>query len=154
MKKLLLLFFFALQHTFSIGQVDTATQKQTGKMSMPKDTSNRGVELLIDTVEVYNIVEQFPEFPEGNQAMYKFIHDNLVYPTQDCVKGKVYLKFLVNKEGNISNIEVLRGIKGYPEFEREAIRVVKKMPPWIPGKQNGKAVSVWFTLPISFSLDK
>lgn len=100
-------------------------------------------------------VEQMPDFPGGPAELAKFLRSNIIYPSigiQERVKGKVFLKFKVDKEGNIDNIEVLHGVKGYPAFEKEAIRVVKEMPQWKAGKQNGKAVPVLFTLPIDFSL--
>lgn len=120
-----------------------------------ENDSTRKVIAVPKTEESYIAVEQMPEFPGGNEAMNQFIVDNIKYPSvgvKKKIQGKVYLKFKVNADGNISDTEVVRGIKDYPAFEEEAIRVIKLMPAWIPGKQDGKYVSVWFTLPFNFSL--
>ena len=103
----------------------------------------------------FTIVEQMPEFPGGSEAMNKFLSDNLHYPSQaekDSVSGTVYLRFVVETSGRVSNIKVLRGIGG--GCDEEAVRVVKLMPDWIPGRQNGKKVDVQFTLPIRFRLNR
>ena len=135
-------------------QVSTVTQEGTGdeEIIIPENTGNGVVETK---EEIFTVVEQMPEFPGGVEEMYKFLYKLLVYPPigrEEGISGKVILNFKVDKEGGISDIEVLRGLKGYPAFENEAIRVVKKMPRWKPGKQNGKAVNVSFNLPVSFTI--
>jgi TonB family protein len=103
--------------------------------------------------EVYTVVEVMPQFPGGNEAMMQFIRDNLVYPEmakEVGVQGKVICNFTVGKDGEVYDVNVLRGI-GYG-CDQEAIRVIKMMPKWIPGKQNGRPVNVKFNLPISFKL--
>lgn len=105
--------------------------------------------------ENYNVVEQMPEFPGGQDAMMKFISKNVKYPEnaiQNNVEGKVVLKFVVNTQGEIRDIEVISKVKYGYGLEEEAIRVIKKMPRWTPGKLNGKPVNVYFSLPISFRL--
>ncbi|WP_108821937.1 energy transducer TonB [Dysgonomonas sp. Marseille-P4361] len=100
-----------------------------------------------------SIAEIMPQFPGGEAEMYKFIKDNLKYPVVDQetgTQGRVTIRFVVSKTGEISNIEVLRGVS--PSCDREALRVVKSMPNWIPGRQNGNTVPVYFTLPIVFKL--
>jgi len=100
--------------------------------------------------------EVMPEFPGGYLAMSKFISNHLIYPQigrENRITGRIYLKFKVNKKGEISDIGVEHGIRGFPEFEMEAINVIKMMPAWKPGMQDGKPVSVFFTLPISFNLN-
>ena len=102
-------------------------------------------EILVDRVE------QMPQFPGGEQKLLKFIQDNLKYPnTESCVQGRVIVRFVVTKTGSIENIEVVRSLE--PSFDKEAVRVIKLMPKWIPGKQNGVNVSVYFTLPINFKI--
>lgn len=99
--------------------------------------------------------EQMPQFPGGTDAMMKFISSSLVYPKTAAemgISGKVMLQFEVDRKGKIKNIRVIRGIGG--GCDEEAVRVVGLMPRWNPGKQNGTAVSVYFTLPIQFSLQK
>jgi len=103
--------------------------------------------------EVYTVVEDMPQFPGGNEAMMQFIRENLVYPKmakEVGLQGKVICNFTVGKDGEVYNVNVLRGI-GYG-CDQEAIRVIKMMPKWMPGKQNGKPVNVKFNLPISFKL--
>jgi protein TonB len=104
--------------------------------------------------KIFTVVEQNPEFPGGPAAMMKYLYDNLHYPTvaqENGIKGKVTLQFVVDKGGVISQIKVLKGVD--PSLDKEAVRVVQSMPKWIPGKQNGKPVNVWFTLPVSFQLN-
>lgn len=99
------------------------------------------------------VAEQMPEFPGGESSMRSYIQSNLQYPTmarESGIQGTVYVTFVVSKTGNISDIKVLRGIGG--GCDEEAVRVIKSMPGWIPGKQNGKAVPVQFNLPIKFIL--
>lgn len=98
-------------------------------------------------------VEQQPDFPGGLRELAKFLSNNMKYPLpaqRMSIEGKVALTFIVSKTGEISNIEVLKGI-GFG-CDEEAIRVVKLMPRWNPGKQSGRAVPVKFTLPITFAL--
>lgn len=99
------------------------------------------------------IAEVMPKFPGGEEAMQKFINENLKYPVvaqESGISGRVTLRFVVTKTGEISDVQVVRGID--PSCDREALRVVKSMPRWLPGQQNGKNVPVYFTLPIVFRL--
>ena len=101
---------------------------------------------------VYDMVEQMPEFPGGMPAMIDFLQANLKYP-EDAIKqnvgGRVLVMFVVEPDGSLSNVGVAR--KVFPSLDAEAIRVVKTMPKWKPGKEKGKPVRVNFTLPIVFS---
>jgi protein TonB len=102
---------------------------------------------------IFTFVEQMPSFPGGEEKMGEFIGENLKYPSRardNQTEGKVVLTFVVNETGGISDIKVLRDIGD--GCGQAAIDVIKKMKPWSPGKQNGKAVPVQFTLPIQFSL--
>jgi len=106
-----------------------------------------------DEERIFEFVEEMPEFPGGYAAMVKFIQKNLQYPPmarENSISGRVYLKFVVEPSGEVSKIQLLRGIGG--GCDEEAIRVVKKMPKWKPGRQRGKAVRVLFNLPIRFQL--
>ncbi len=105
--------------------------------------------------EVHTSVEKEAFFPGGYPALMSYIQTNLVYPTEGIeinAQGKCYLRFIVDFEGRISSVKVLRGIQGCPECDREAIRVLKGMPEWEPGKVGGVSVSSYFDLPINFSL--
>jgi len=96
------------------------------------------------------------EFPGGFPAMMKFIQENLEYPQSGIeigAQGKCYLRFVVGDDGEISTVKVMRGIAGCPECDREAVRVIKSMPKWKPGKIKGASVSSYFDLPINFTLE-
>ena len=100
------------------------------------------------------VVEVMPEYPGGMDAMMKFVAENLKYPEQmqkDKVEGRVLLSFVVEKDGSVTNIEEVKS--PHPVLTEEAIRVVKLMPKWKPGKQDGKEVRVQFNLPITFRLN-
>jgi periplasmic protein TonB len=106
-----------------------------------------------DDNQIFTVVEQQPEFQGGYEAMINFIKKNLRYPASARrmgVDGTVYVQFVVGKDGSISEVKTIRGISA--DCDREAERVVKQMPSWKPGKQNGKPVFVRFVLPIRFKL--
>lgn len=101
--------------------------------------------------KVYTVVEQMPEFPDGGQpGMLEYIQNNISEEVRATNKeGRITLSFVVERDGSISNIEILRS-KGDKQLEDEAVRIIKQMPKWIPGKQRGKVVRVKYTLPVSF----
>jgi len=106
-----------------------------------------------EDVQIFTVVENDPEFPGGMEALYKYLRSNIKYPQlarDNNITGKVYVTFVVEKDGSIANPRVLKDIGG--GCGAEAIRVVKAMPKWTPGKQRGKAVRVQFNLPVSFNL--
>ena len=99
------------------------------------------------------MVEQKPEFHRGEAAMYKWLSENIVYPSaasEQGVQGRVVVEFVVGKDGSITNVRVLR--PRHPALDKEAVRVVKAMPKWIPGRNNGQPVKVTYTLPVTFKL--
>lgn len=101
-------------------------------------------------------VEHMPEFPGGEAALFKYLGDQIVYPPdakKKGIKGVVFVYFIIDELGNVTNAEVKRGVKDGEDLNAEALRVVKSMPQWKPGTQNGKPASVQFTLPIRFTLD-
>ena len=105
--------------------------------------------------DVYTIVEQMPEFPDGPEGLKIYMLANVKYPPlalDNGIQGKVFISFVVNKEGRITNAKVARSVD--PSLDQEALRVVESMPSWIPGKQNDKAVDVQYTLPVEFKLPK
>ncbi|MBQ2290686.1 MAG: energy transducer TonB [Paludibacteraceae bacterium] len=102
--------------------------------------------------EIFMIVETMPEFPGGQQAMMKFIAENVQYPANAMEKGgRVVCQFVVEKDGHIGDIQVVR-TSGDASLDKEAVRVIGTMPKWKPGIQLGKPVRVTFTLPINFKL--
>ncbi len=103
---------------------------------------------------VFQVVEQQPEFPGGLQALYKYLADNINYPRvsrENGSQGRVFIRFVVNTDGSIQDAEVIRS-SGDVYLDREAVRVVSGMPKWSPGMQSGKAVRVYFTVPVLFKL--
>jgi periplasmic protein TonB len=101
--------------------------------------------------KVFQVVEEMPEFPGGEQAMYAFLRKHMVYPTvarENGISGRVYVKFTVQPDGRVSDVYVARGIGG--GCDEEAVRVVRMMPNWKPGIQSGRAVAVEYTLPLNF----
>jgi len=102
---------------------------------------------------IFDVVEQPPLFPGGNGALMDFLHTNTKYPVvaqENGVQGRVVVAFVVEKDGSISDVHVLKSVD--PSLDREAARVVKSMPRWQPGKQNGTTVRVKFNVPVSFKL--
>jgi len=111
------------------------------------------VEEEVDEDEIFMIVEQQPEFPGGNDKLFKFLSNNLRYPPQAVemdIEGMVVVQFVVDKKGNINDIKIIKPLGG--GCDEESVRIVKAMPKWKPGKQRGKSVNVRFNLPIRFVL--
>lgn len=121
----------------------------SGVLSAQSDT----VKQASDTKEVFNLVEIQPEFPGGEKALIEYLGTNIVYPRdarESNIQGTVYIVFVLEIDGSVSNVKCIRGIGG--GCDEEAIRVVSAMPNWTPGYQRGKPVRVQFTLPIRFVL--
>jgi protein TonB len=103
--------------------------------------------------EIFVAVEQQPEFPGGTAALMKWLASNVRYPQmalENGISGRVIVKFVVEKDGSVSGVTLVRGVD--KDLDREAIRVVKSMPKWQPGKNNGQAVRCYFNLPVNFKL--
>ena len=103
--------------------------------------------------KVFDMVEQMPTFPGGQQELMSYLGKNIKYPTiaqENGTQGRVIIQFVVERDGTITDVHVARGVDPY--LDKEAVRVVQSMPKWIPGKQNGKAVRVKFTVPVMFRL--
>lgn len=125
-------------------------------MEIEEDTEVEFIETVEEEVveeEVFTIVENMPSFPGGDEALLKYLGQNIKYPAiaRDAgIQGRVYVTFVVEKDGSVTDVKVLRGIGG--GCDEEAIRVVENMPKWSPGKQRGKPVKVQYNLPIRFTL--
>ena len=101
----------------------------------------------------YVVVETRPEFPGGEKELMKYIKDNLKYPVisqENGVEGRVVVRFVVNKQGEATDVEILKGLDS--ACDKESIRVIESMPRWIPGERGGRAVDVYYTLPVMFKL--
>lgn len=122
-------------------------------MLFGQDKGTISTEGTVKGEQIYDIVEQYPEFPGGYSALTKWIDDNLKYPVEaamDGIEGRVIVQFIVRPTGKVVDAEVVRGIA--PSLDKEALRLINIMPSWIPGRQKGKAVNVRYTLPITFKL--
>lgn len=126
-------------------EADANTQIQA-KVEVQQEEENEEV------VNFY-VIEEKPEFPGGEAAMFQWISKTVKYPEiakENGVQGKVFVQFVIGKEGKVTDVQVVRGVD--PSLDKEAIRVIQNMPAWKPGKQRGKAVKVSFQLPINFKL--
>lgn len=106
-----------------------------------------------DKPPIFTVVEDMPSFPGGKKALYAYLGDNIKYPDvakKEGIQGTVYVTYVIEKDGSISHAKVLRGV--HESLDKEAVRVIKTMPKWEPGKQRGKAVRVQYTLPIKYTL--
>ncbi len=142
-----------------ITEIAATTSNGTNQMSIPTvepnivaPPSNPIIEAT-PTDEPHEILEQQAEFQDGLQALYKWLGSNVKYPTicrENSISGKVVVRFIVEKDGSITKPQVARS--AHPSLDEEALRVVRMMPHWKPGKQQGRAVRSYFTLPIKFEL--
>ncbi len=116
---------------------------------VPPETDDEDVE----EQQIFQVVENMPEFPGGRAALMKYLATNIKYPPyakEAGIQGRVFINFVVERDGSITAVKVLRGIGG--GCDEEAVRVVKAMPKWKPGMQRGKPVRVSFNLPVKFTL--
>lgn len=148
---------FVVIAIFVSQQVSTGTRENRAENLYVENESETVVEEdsapLAPEDNVYDMPEIEPIFPGGDEAMAKWIQQNVSYPLEAMEMGEqgiVYVKFVIDKDGSVINAEVRKGVS--ESLDNEALRVVKKMPKWIPGELDGKKVRVSFTLPISFKL--
>ena len=106
-----------------------------------------------EETKVFDVVEQMPQFPGGPNALFEYLSKNIKYPVvaeENGIQGRVIVTFVVERDGSITDVKVAKSVD--PSLDKEAMRVVKSMPHWIPGKQNGSAVRVKYTVPVTFRL--
>lgn len=151
MKRILVLVLISLLASPFLIQ---AQDKKTKGYSV--DSSNVIIDPGGDSLRIIDLIEQMPQFPGGESALLSFIKKNLTKPPiaqcDNGVPGKVICRFVVEKDGSISNITIIRSLD--PACDKEAVRVLKLLPKFIPGKQNDKAVRVYYTLPVIFKFGK
>ena len=147
---------------FEVVEDDAELTNELGPVNAEVDENTQNIEITPVVVEeeeeeeetqIFTVVEKDPEFPGGMEALYKYLQQNIKYPQlarDNNITGRVYVTFVVERDGSIANPRVLKDIGG--GCGAEAIRVVKSMPKWNPGKQSGKAVRVQFNLPVNFNL--
>lgn len=129
-------------------EVGGAVLKAKEDIAAPEPPKHVGEE-----TKIFTVVEQMPMYPGGDAALMGYLRDNIHYPTiaaENGVQGRVVVGFVVERDGSITDVKILRGVD--PSLDREAMRVVKSMPRWNPGKQNGSAVRVKYQFPVSFRL--
>jgi len=141
---------------------DTIKSDAQSKINIPLDLNDYilgGMSLYYDTLientEPYQIVEIMPEFKGGIESLMSFLSKNLIYPDwerENEIEGKILVSFIVDKNGKVKEPTIIKTLKGSKNFDKEVIRVINKMPNWIPGQKNGKKVDVQFNLPIDFKL--
>ena len=139
--------------------VDKVTEKTTDEPKKePVETPKFDEKWVkVEPVEVesapLNFAEEMPGFVGGDKALYEYLSNNIKYPKREKqigIEGKVYVEFVVGKKGEITDVKIKRGVS--EALDAEAIRVIKSMPNWLPGKQNGRAVKVIYVMPISFKI--
>lgn len=140
---------------FNMDDINNSTSNVMIDVSfeLPRVKQDQTIEIPEEKKEIFITAEEMPSYTGGEAERIKFLHDHIQYPqlaAEISVEGTVYIRFVVDSKGNITDAFVLRGIGG--GCDEEALRVVKAMPQWHPGKQNGKAVRVLFTMPIMFKL--
>lgn len=129
-----------------------ADEKTKTNINIVQTTFNVETEEEVEPIS-FAVVEEKPTFPGGEAELLKFIAENTKYPEiakENGIQGRVFVQFVIDKNGNVTNVTIARGVDPY--LDAEAIRVVKMMPRWTPGKQRGKPVPVTFVVPINFKL--
>ena len=157
---------FTLAVLFTLSPVMNSLAQVDKKLKPPKEApvpppvppTPSGLEVLSpesdDDEGIFTLVEKMPEFPGGNAALMKYMEENIKYPEEarkKGIKGNVYVSFIVEKDGKISGVKVLRGIGG--GCDEEAVRVIQNMPAWTPGQNRGQAVRTKFNIPLKFMLN-
>lgn len=137
-----------------IVESDLVSIEEMGDVVEVSDNANLVVEEVYEEETVFQVVEQQPEFPGGMKALMKYLQENIQYPRisrDNNSQGRALIRFVVNTDGSIQGAEVMKS-SGDIYLDKEAVRVVSTMPKWSPGKQSGKAVRVYFVLPVQFRL--
>ena len=138
----------------SVGSFDVKGNDEGGEVLKAKEViATEPVKPKEEENKVFDVVEQMPSFPGGMSALMNYLNNNIKYPViaeENGIQGRVIVQFIVGKDGHISDVKVAKSVD--PSLDKEAVRVVKAMPKWIPGKQNGQAVTVRYTLPVTFRL--
>lgn len=138
----------------AIGSFDVVGNDEGGEVLKAKEViAQEPVKPKEEEQKVFDVVEQMPSFPGGMGALMNYLSQNIKYPViaeENGIQGRVICTFVVERDGSITDVRVAKSVD--PSLDKEAQRVVKSMPRWIPGKQNGSAVRVKYTLPVTFRL--
>ena len=138
----------------AVSTADAKGDENSKEIFIPADPASTGPVEKAD--EIFVGVEVAPEFPGGVDKLYQYLGSKIFYPPMEKeagIKGKVYIDFVVEKDGSITDVKAVKEVKGGPGLTKEAIRVIKGMPAWKPGKQNGHSVRVRYTVPVWFTLE-
>jgi len=147
--------FFAVLFLFTAGSANKLSAQNTQQNAKPTEQKKTVDQEKLYTAEtVFTVVETMPSFPGGQEALYKYLRENIKYPEEaksKGVQGTVFITYIVEIDGSVTNVKVLRGIGS--GCDEESVRVVSAMPKWSPGKQRGVPVRVQFNLPVKYKLD-
>lgn len=139
--------------TISIADVKGNDEKNGKDIADLKQVVTQKAEPEPEPEKVFDMVESMPSYPGGQAELMAFLQKNTVYPAmaqENNIQGRVSVQFVVERDGSVTDVHVIRPVD--PSLDKEAVRVVKSMPRWVPGKQNGKAVRVKYTVPVMFKL--
>jgi protein TonB len=137
----------------NIKEAVIASSEETGQKVVVQYVPVQEVEEKVEEAEIFDVVENMPEFPGGASALMQYLAKNIKYPTiaqENGTQGRVIVQFVVNKDGSIVDAKVARSVDPY--LDKEALRVVSSMPKWKPGMQRNKPVRVKYTVPVTFRL--
>jgi TonB family protein len=154
---LIIPFAMAVSITFAINYADNVLPQSPDVALNAGTNSSMTASEVLDTPQedpVFKVVEVMPKYPGGQEALFKYMSNNVKYPEnarKNRIQGTVFISFVVKKDGTVSDARVLRGVD--EELDKEALRVVNEMPKWNPGKEKGKPVNVQFNLPVAFKLN-
>ena len=138
----------------AIGALNVVGNDESGEVLKAKEViATEPVKPKEEENKVFDVVEQMPSYPGGMSALMQYLSSNIKYPAiaeENGIQGRVICTFVVERDGSITDVRIAKSVD--PSLDKEAMRVVSKMPKWIPGKQNGSAVRVKYTLPVTFRL--
>ncbi|MDO9000480.1 energy transducer TonB [Sediminibacterium sp.] len=140
-----------------VKDVNVSTKDQEGEKDIVAPPTEIKGPAEVAAPEIFTVVEEMPEPPGGIAAFYKYVGQTVQYPSmarEAGISGKAHLKFVIEMDGSISDVQILKGVSGCSDCDKEAVRVIKSYPTkWKPGKQNGRAVRVFYNLPVSFKIN-
>ena len=143
-----------MKSSAAIGSFDVVGNDESGEVLKAKEViAQEPVKPKEEENKVFDVVEQMPSYPGGMGALMQYLSNNIKYPViaeENGIQGRVICTFVVERDGSITDVRVAKSVD--PSLDKEACRVIKSMPHWIPGKQNGSAVRVKYTLPVTFRL--
>lgn len=141
------------QSNIAVGAFNVEGQEEAEHVLKVNEKIVDEIPEAVEDTKVFEVVEQMPQFPGGDAALMQFLSSHIKYPVvaeENGIQGRVVCTFVVEKNGSITDVKVVKSVD--PSLDKEAQRVIKSMPNWIPGKQNGSAVRVKYTVPVTFRL--